>query len=236
MDIEGFGERLAQLFVDHGLLQDFADLYYLQREDVLKVPGFADKSTEKLLAAIESSKHRPLARVFAAIGIRGVGTTVAEALAQHLRSAVELQQASAEQLQTVPGLGPINAQNVVAFFANERNRRLIEKLQRAGVRMDQDAVAGTTIGPLSGKTFVITGTLPTWSREEATQAIEDAGGKVTETISRKTSYLLLGENPGSKYDKARKIGIPVIDEAELRRMLQQKPGQQREVQQLRSDT
>ncbi|MGQ9493438.1 MAG: NAD-dependent DNA ligase LigA [Anaerolineae bacterium] len=219
MDIEGFGERLAQLFVDHGLLHDFADFYYLKRQDILKLPGFADKSTDNLLVAVEASKNRPLARVLAALGIRGVGSIVAETLAQHFRSVEELSRASAEELQRIPGLGPVNASNIAAFFASEQTRQLLEKLRRAGVKMEAEVMPRAVAGPLTGKTFVITGTLPTLTREQATQLIEAHGGKVVDSVSRKTDYLLVGENPGSKYAKARELGIPMIDEAQLRAMI-----------------
>ncbi len=219
MDIEGFGEKLAQTFVEHGLLHDLADLYYLKREDVLQLPGFAEKSTDNLFAAIEASKERPLSQVLAALGIRGVGYTVAETLAQHFRSVEGLGLASAEELQGIPGLGPIIAANIVTFFGNERNQRLLAKLQRAGVKMEQEAAPHAPAGVLTGKTFVITGTLPTWTRDEAVEAIEANGGKVTSAVSRKTDYLLLGENPGSKYEKARELGIPIVSEEQLREMI-----------------
>jgi DNA ligase (NAD+) len=219
VDIEGFGERLAQLFVDHGLLHDFADLYYLNREDVLALPGFADKSTDNLLAAIEGSKVRPLSRVLAALGIRGVGSTVATTLAQHFKSVQGLMNASPETLQSIPGLGPVNSSNIAAFFSADRNRRLIEKLRRAGVQMEQEAGPEAVAGPLAGKTFVITGTLPTLSREQATNLIESSGGRVVRAVSKKTGYLLVGDRPGSKYAKARELGVPVIDELQLREMM-----------------
>jgi len=220
MDIEGFGERLAQLFVDHGLLHDFADLYYLKREDILKLPGFAAKSTDNLLAAIEASKDRPLARVIAALGIRGVGTIVADILAQHFHSIEELMHATAEELKDIPGLGPVNASNIVAFFSSDRTRQLIEKLRRAGVKLEEEAAQKAVPQPLAGKTFVITGTLPSMTREQATSLITMHGGKVTSAVSKKTDYLLVGENPGSsKYNKARSLGVPMIDEAQLRQMI-----------------
>ncbi len=222
MDIEGFGERLAQLFVDHGLLRDFADLYYLKREDILKLPGFADKSTDNLLASIAASKERPLSRVIAALGIRGIGSIVAETLAQHFSSVEELMHASPEALQTIPGLGPVNASNIAAFFSNDQTCHLIEKLRRAGVKMEQKAAPRAAPGPLAGKTFVITGTLPALTREQAIELIEANGGKVSDAVSKKTSYLLLGENPGSKHEKALELGIAVIDEARLRKMVESK--------------
>jgi len=230
MDIEGFGERLAQLFVDHGLLHDFADLYYLNREDILALPGFADKSTDNLLTAIESSKDRPLPRLFAALGIRGVGTIVATTLAQHFNSVEELMNASVEELQSIPGLGPVNSSNIAAFFSSEQNRRLIEKLQLAGVKMEQEAGAQAVAGPLAGKTFVITGTLPTLTREQAADLIESLGGRVVSAVSKKTDYLLVGERPGSKYAKARELGIPMIDESQLREMTAGNPAPVRSTQ------
>jgi DNA ligase (NAD+) len=220
MDIEGFGERLAQLFFDHGLLHDYADLYTLQREDVLALPGFAEKSTDNLLSAIEVSKERSLSRLYAALGIRGVGWTVAETLAQQFASVEELAQASLETLQSIPGLGPIIATNIVAFFRRDRSRRLIEKLRRAGVRMEQVVVPQPVTGPLAGETFVISGTLPTWTRQEARQAIEGSGGKVAGVVTKRTSYLVLGANPGSKHTKARDLDIPIIDEDQLRQMIE----------------
>jgi len=223
MDIEGLGEKLAHTFVEHGLLHDFADLYYLAREDVLKLPGFADKSTDNLLAAIAASKERPLSQVLAALGIRGVGYTVAETLAQHFRSVEELGLAATKELQDIPGLGPIIAANIVAFFDNERNQQLLAKLQRAGVRMEQEATPQALAGVLTDKTFVITGTLPTWTRDEAVEAIEAHGGKVTSAVSRKTDYLLLGDNPGSKHEKARELGIPIVSEEQLREMIAEDP-------------
>ena len=229
MDIEGFGERLAQLFEEHGLLHDLADLYYQKKEDILKVPGFAEKSTANLLAAIAASKNRPLARVIAALGIRGIGAIVAETLAQHLNSIEELSQAAEERLRMIPGVGPINAASIAAFFSSEQTRHLLQKLQRAGVQMEQKAAsrgqAGTPSrvlgggGALDGKTFVITGTLPTLTREQATKLIEANGGRVVDAVSTKTDYLLLGENPGSKYAKAQELGITVLDEMQLQAMV-----------------
>jgi DNA ligase (NAD+) len=222
MDIEGFGERLAQLFVEQGLLHDFADLYYVQREDILELPGFAEKSTANLLAAIAASKNRPWDRLIAALGIRGVGSTVAETLAQNFHSVDDLGQASEDRLRAIPGIGPVNAASIVAFFSSKRTRHLLQKLQHAGVQMRQATNAtrrpsgGTSA--LAGKTFVITGTLPTLTREAATQLIEANGGRVTDSVSAKTDYLLLGENPGSKYAKAKELGIPALDEAQLLEM------------------
>jgi DNA ligase (NAD+) len=223
MDIEGLGERLTQLFVERGLLHDFADLYYLERADILTLPGFAEKSTANLLSAIEASKNRPLARVIAALGIRGVGSTVAETLAQNSSSVDDLSQASEERLRTISGVGPVNASNIVAFFSSEQTRHLLQKLQRAGVQMEQRGLPRAATGTLAGKTFVITGTLPTMTREAAAELIEANGGHVVDSVSIKTDYLLLGETPGSKYAKAKELGIPILDEGQLRAMAGTRP-------------
>lgn len=218
MDIEGLGERIVQLLVDEGLLHDFADLYSLKRDAVRVLPGFADKSTDKLLAAIEASKDRSLARLIAALGIRGVGSTVAETLAQHFSSLDELERASPETLLAVPGIGPVNQSNITAFFSSERARRVVEKLRRAGVKT-QGTRQVAAAGALDGKTFVITGILPNLSREQAAELIESEGGKVSESVSKKTDYLLLGENPGSKHGKALALGVMIIDEAQLHALI-----------------
>jgi DNA ligase (NAD+) len=217
MDIEGLGERTAQLLVEHGLIRDAADLYYLKREELLSLEGFAEKSTDNLLAAIAASKDRPLAQVLAALGIRGVGSTVAQLLARHYRSLDALAAATAEELQTIEGLGPHIAGAIVEWFARPRNLEFVEKLRRAGVRLAEETGAGMpTGGPLEGLTFVITGTLPTMSREEATRLIERYGGRVTDSVSRKTDYLVVGSAPGgTKYRKAQQLGVPMIDEAQL---------------------
>jgi len=218
MDIEGLGERIVQLLVDRGLLHDLADLYYLKPEALRVLPGFAEKSTENLLAAIEASKRRPLARLISALGIRGVGSTVAEALAQHFSSLDELISASPDMLLAVPGVGPVNQSNISAFFAGQNARRLVEKLRQAGVSMRQASPAPGA-GALTGKTFVITGTLPSLSREQAAEMIRSAGGRVSESVSKKTDYLLLGENPGSKHSKALELGIEIISEAQLQKLI-----------------
>ena len=232
MGVEGLGERTAQLLVEHNLVQDAADLYYLKREDVLELEGFAEKSTDNLLAAIEASKDRPLAQVIAALGIRGVGGTVAQLLVQYSserRSLDRLAAASREELEGVAGLGPHTAGAIVEWFACPRNQEFVEKLRRAGVKLEQETpqlwpVSDRATGPLAGLTFVITGTLSR-PRQEVAEAIEQHGGKVTGSVSRKTSYLVVGEAPGgAKYRKAQQLGVPIVDEAQLLRMISQHQG------------
>ncbi len=219
MDIEGFGTRLAEQFVKEGLLKDVADFYYLKREDILKLEGFAEKSTDNLLEAIEASKDRPLWRLITALGIRYVGGVVAKILTQHYPSIDALMNATREELEAIEGIGPRIAASVVDFFSRPRNRQIIEKLRRAGVRMEEKVEVAEVRRPLEGLTFVITGTLPSMSREEAKALIERHGGKVTSSVSRKTDYLVVGEAPGAtKYNKAKSLGVPMIDEAELLRM------------------
>ena len=216
MDVEGLGERTAQLLVERELVRDAADLYYLKREDLLSLEGFAEKSVDNLLAAIEATKERPLAQVIAALGIRGVGWTVAQLLAQHYRSLDELAKASQEALESIEGLGPHTAKAIVEWFQDSQNRGFVRKLRKEGVKLEQEAPAAPVEGVLSGLTFVITGTLSSMSREEATRLIEQHGGKVTGSVSRKTDYLVAGESPGdTKYRKARQLEVPVIDEAQL---------------------
>jgi len=225
MDIEGFGSRMAVQFVKEGLLKDVADFYYLRREDILPLEGFAEKSSDNLLAAIEASRDRPLWRLFTALGIRFVGSTVAQLLSEHYSSIDELMAATQDELEAIEGLGPHTAGSIVEWFGRERHQKLIEKLRRAGVRMEEARKRKGEVGeeiaqPLAGLTFVITGTLPSMSRDEATAVIERHGGSVTGSISGRTNYLLVGEAPGgTKYNKGRELGVPTIGEAELLGML-----------------
>ncbi|MGQ9600257.1 MAG: NAD-dependent DNA ligase LigA [Anaerolineae bacterium] len=219
MDIEGFGIRQAELFVELGLLHDVADIYYLRPDQLLPLEGFGEKKVSNLMAAIQASKERPPARLLTALGIRGVGETVAETLIDHFGSLDALAAASREELQQIPGIGPKLADSVADWFSRETNRRVLAKLKAAGVCTQ--AEPGKAVGPqpLAGLTFVITGTLPTMSREQATELIQAHGGKVTGSVSSKTDYLVAGEKAGSKLDKAQKLGIKVIDEATLRKMI-----------------
>ncbi len=227
MDIEGFGDKAAELFVERGLLRDVGDFYTLEREAILSLEGYAEKSTDNLLVMIQASKTRPLPRVLAGLGIRGVGETVAQLLAGHLCSLDALAAASAEEIEAVPGMGPLTAAAIVEWFSHAPNRTVVEKLRRAGVRLAEEAEAPPQEGerqPLAGKTFVITGTLPSMSRNEAKALIEQHGGQVTGSVSRKTDYLLVGASPGSKLRKAQQLGVPTIDEATLLATIQGKGG------------
>ncbi len=218
MDIVGMGVKIVEQLIRANLVRDVADLYTLKREDLLPLEGFAEKKADNLLAAIEASKTRPLARLINALGIRGVGEVVAAELAKHYPSLDALSAATPEELETIEGIGPNIAGAIVDWFSRPRNREVLRKLKSAGVWPVEQTAPAEARAPLKGLTFVITGTLPTMSRAEAKNFIQTHGGKVTGSVSRKTDYLLAGENPGSKLQKARTLGIPVIDEARLREM------------------
>ena len=215
MDIVGMGERIARQLVEAGLVHDVADLYFLTKEQLLSLEGFAEKKAENLLAAIDASRSRPLPRVLTALGIPGVGSTVAALLTEYYPSLDALARATQEELEAIPGLGPHTAKAIVEFFADERNRHLIEKLRQAGVRMEKEEEAAPASNRLAGLTFVLTGTLPSMTRSEAKALIERHGGRVASSVSRKTDYVVAGEAPGSKLQKAQALGIPVLDEEGL---------------------
>ena len=218
MDIEGFGIRQAELFVDLGLLHDVAGIYYLREDQLLPLEGFGEKKVDNLLSAIRDSKGRGPARLLTALGIQGIGVTVAQTLVDHFSSLSTLAAAPREQLEGIPGIGPKLAESVVDWFARETNRRVLEKLEQAGVRIEAEVAEVEGPQPLTGLTFVVTGTLPTMSRDQAKAYIEAHGGKVTGSVSGRTDYLLAGERAGSKLAKAEKLGVPVIDEAALARL------------------
>lgn len=218
LDIEGLGSQTVKTLIDHGLIRDEGDIFFLKAEQLLELEGFAEKKVENLLAAIDAARHRPLAQLITALGIEGVGSTVAAALADAFGSLDALAAATPEALQEIEGIGEVLAQNIANWFKDPYHRSVIEKLRAAGVKLQGEAreKAGNQ---LEGLTFVITGTLPTLSRDEATKLIEAHGGKVTGSVSKKTSYLLLGESPGSKAEKAAQLGVPTISEADLLRMI-----------------
>lgn len=218
MNIEGMGVQTVKTLIERGFVTDEADVFYLEPGPLLELEGFAQKKVDNLLASVAAAKQRPLAQVLTSLGIDGVGGTIAELLAQHFGSIDQLAQASAEEIDALEGIGPILAQNVVDWFADDFNRRLIEKLAAAGVNLraqERRAVSDA----LAGLTFVLTGTLPTLARDEAAALIKAHGGKVVGSVSKKTSYVLLGAAPGSKADKAAALGVPTISEGDLRAML-----------------
>jgi DNA ligase (NAD+) len=225
MDIEGIGERTALQLVDEGLVHDPVDLYTLDKEALVNLEGFAEKKAENLLAAIAASKVRSFTRVLAALGIRGVGGTVAALLTDAFPSLDKLRSASPDEIAAVEGLGPITARSIADWFSLPRHQALVEKLKQAGLTLSAPAAAAPVPGaqPLTGMTFVITGTLSR-PRDEVQRWIEAQGGKVTGSVSAKTDYLVIGENPGgSKFRRAQQLGTPMVSEAELEQLGQTAP-------------
>lgn len=219
MDIEGFGIKIGEQLAAQGLLKDIADIYFLTREQLLALEGFADKKADNLLAAIEASKTRPYERFLTALGIRYVGGVVARLVADAFPSIEALQQASQADLEAVEGIGPRIAQSIVEWFSRPANQALIEKFRRAGVTLQVERpTLNVQHASFNGLTFVITGTLPTWSREEAKAFIEQHGGKVADSVSKKTDYVVVGEKAGSKLSKAQSLGIALLDEAGLKQL------------------
>jgi DNA ligase (NAD+) len=218
MDIRGLGYERVQKLLDAKLIRDVADLYDLEAAQLEALERFAEKSAQQLVDAIAASKRQPLSTLLFALGVRHVGEGAAELLARRFGTMDALQKATAEAIGEVRGIGPTIAEAVAGFFAEARNRKLVERLRRAGLRMDEPerAAAG---GPLAGGTFVLTGTLPSLSRTEATKRIEAAGGAVTGGVSKKTTAVIAGEEPGSKLEKAKQLGVEVWDEARLLKRL-----------------
>jgi len=220
MDIEGLGYKICQSIVESGLLRDVADLYSLTEVDLRALPRMGEKSAANLFRNIQASKQRQFWRVLYALGIRFIGSQNAQLLASAFPSIDELANAKLEELQSTEQIGPKIAQSIVEYFEQKPNRVVIEKLRRAGVTLRETAaVRPSADGPLRGMTFVLTGTLPTLSREEATALIAGAGGKVSGSVSKKTSYVVAGEAAGSKLSKAEQLGVKIIDEAVLRKLL-----------------
>ena len=219
MDIRGLGYERVKALLDAKLIADVADLYDRKSVNLLgllTLEGFAEKSAQQLLDAIDASKQRPLSTLLFALGIRHVGAQGARLLARHFGTMARLAKAAPEDINAVRGVGPTIAEAVAGFFATPANRKLIERLGKLGLNMKEPQSAGDT-GTLAGQTYVITGTLPTLSRDAATQLIEAAGGHVSDSVSKKTTAVVAGESPGSKLEKARSLGVAVIDEAELLR-------------------
>jgi len=213
MNIDGMGESLVNQLIERGLVKNVADIYDLTKEKLLGLERFADKSAQNILDEIENSKTLPLERVIYGLGIRMVGERTAQFLAEHFGSMEALESAGVEELQDVNEVGPRIAESIAEFFSIAANRKLVERLREAGARLTgQKKQRGTK---LAGKTFVLTGTLKHFTRDEAKKMIEDAGGKVTNSVSKKTDYVVAGADAGSKLDKAKELGVAVINEKEM---------------------
>jgi DNA ligase (NAD+) len=219
MDIRGFGIRQAELFIGQGYIHDLADIYRLPWDQIGELEGYGEKRTENLRVAIEESKTQPATCLLIGLGIRFVGEVVAEEIMGYFESIFDLMEANVDQLSAIEGIGPKIAESIVEFFGLETNRALVQKFADLGVRVTVDKKAQPVAAalPFAGLTFVITGTLPTLSRDEAKSFIEARGGKVVGSVSRNTDFLLAGEKAGSKLDKAQQLGVAILSEEELRR-------------------
>ncbi|MCX7917937.1 MAG: NAD-dependent DNA ligase LigA [bacterium] len=221
MDIEGLGEKWVNIFVDNKLLSDYGDIYYLKYEDLIKLERMGDKSVRNLLEAIEKSKTRPFANLIYALGIRHIGIHASEILADEFTSIDEIKKASLEKLSSIPEIGPIMAESIKDFFSNEENLKVIEKLRKAGVKMEREKIEEKK-EILAGLTFVITGTLKNYSRNEIQNYIKKLGGKVTNSVSKNTDYIICGSEPGSKLEKGRALGIKIISEEEFEKLVKER--------------
>jgi DNA ligase (NAD+) len=219
LDIDGLGEENVRRFLDEGLIGDSADLYDLTTDRLSTLDGFGEVSAQNLVTSIEASKRQPFERVLYGLGIPGVGYVNARNLARHLRSMDALRGATEDDLVEVEGIGPVMARTIVETLAEERTQDLIERFDKAGLSMRDKGPAAPAEGPLVGKTFVLTGTLPNLSRDDASERIEAAGGKVTGSVSKKTDYVVAGADPGSKLTKAQELGTEVLDEESLLALL-----------------
>jgi DNA ligase (NAD+) len=220
-DIEGVGEQTIRLLWEKGLVRSLPDLYRLKKEQLLELDGFAEISASNAIRQIEASRTRvPFSRVLLGLNIPGIGWVMAQNLARHFGSIERLIDAAQEDLQEVEGFGPDRAEIVAEWFADEQNRALVAELRELGLRFEAGEKERPKEGPLTGKTYVITGTLERWSREQAAAALEAAGAKVTNSVSAKTTALIVGEEPGaSKLTKAQRTGVELIDEAAFTELL-----------------
>ena len=216
MDIEGLGESLINLFVEMGFLKDCSDIYVLKnkRTELINIEGLGEKSVDNLLAAIEKSKERQFDKVLFSIGIRYVGAGAAKKLADHFRSIDKIAEASEEDIEAVHEIGPSISESVKRFFSDKNNIKMVDRLKKAGLQF-KSAETKLISENLKNKTFVLTGTLSTMSRDEAKDKIVAHGGSVTSSVSKNTDFVVVGDSPGSKFDKAQKLGVKILSEENL---------------------
>jgi len=219
MDIEGLGEQLVEQLVDRGLVTTPADFYTLNLETLANLDRMAKKSAQNILDALEKSKTTSLARFIYSLGIRHVGESTAKSLAKHFGSLDALLASDENQILSVNDIGPVVAQSILSFFADPLNRQLIDQLRTSGIHWEEDEPEQSS-DLLAGKTFVLTGTLPTLSRDDARAKIEAAGGKVAGSVSKKTSYVVAGEEAGSKLTRAEELGVAILDEEQFLKLLE----------------
>ena len=224
-DIDGLGERWCRILIEQGMVRDVADLYRLEKSPLLELERMGDKLATRIMDNIDASKNRPLPRLLFAMGITHVGSEVADLLSQNFIGVEELSTATEEDLTEIEGIGPKIAESIIAWFQEPENQRVIEKLRASGVRLEQDALpAPATVAsgaaPFAGLTFVVTGTLSAFSRSDAEGRIKGLGGKITSSVTKKTSYVVVGESPGSKASKAEQLGTRILDEDDFVRLLE----------------
>jgi DNA ligase (NAD+) len=219
MDIEGVGEQFVRRLWDEGLLRSMPDLYRLTSEQLVELDGYGEVSAAKAVDAIALSKEQPFSRVLFGLNIPDVGWVTARNLARHFGSVDRLLEATQEQIQEVEGIGPDRAESIQEWFADEQNRALVAELRGLGLSFEASEAERPVEGPLTGKTYVITGTLASYSREQAKAALEGLGAKVGDSVSKKTTAVIAGESPGSKLAKAESLGVPVLGDAELEALL-----------------
>jgi DNA ligase (NAD+) len=210
------------VLLEHGRLRDVGDVFHLSAESFAGLRGFGDKKVQQILSGLEAARHRPLWRLLVGLSIRHVGPTAAQALAREFGSLDAIAAADVERLAAVEGVGPTIAQAVVEWFTDDRHLELVDRIRAGGAHLVDEGPAGGP-GPLAGLNIVVTGTLTGFSRDAATAAIQERGGKVVGSVSKKTSYVVAGDSPGSKYDKAVQLGVPILDETGFRALLETGP-------------
>jgi DNA ligase (NAD+) len=220
MDIEGVGEQFVRRLWAEELLRSMPDLYRLTAEQLMELDGYAEISARNAIDAIERSKAQPFSRVLFGLNIPRIGWVLAINLARHFERVERLQDASQEEIQEVEGIGPDRAEGIAEWFADEQNRALVAELRELGLQFELSDAERPKEGPLTGTQYVITGTLERWSREQAKDALEALGAKVSDNVSKKTTGVVVGESPGSKVAKAQKAGVPILSEDDLAALLE----------------